>query len=466
LNIKSTEKKDNNEVEVVVEIEPEELETEAHKVFVKNRNRISVPGFRKGKAPRKIIERMYGAEIFISDALEELLPGVLSFAIKECEHNIVGYPKISEVNLKDDNKYAEITLIAALHPEVTLKKYKGLVAPKPDVEITDSEIDNEIERVRERNARIEKADRAAQDGDIAVINFEGFVDGKAFEGGSGENYELTLGSGQFIPGFEEKIEGMTAGEERDIELVFPEQYKENLAGKPVVFKVKLCDVKEKILPELDNDFAVDISEFDTLDEYKADLRKKRLEVRQKDADETFENLLLEQLVDLVEADVPETMVDEQYDNSMNALTRQISAYGMQPAQYMQMMGLTPEQFKDKMRESSLKQVKSALALEKIAELENIEVSGAEIEDEYDKAAKRFSMEVDKLKETITDDDIIRDIKLRKATKIVVESATIGKAEDIKENSENVADDGAAKKPVQKKSSAKKTKKDETQEEKQ
>jgi len=464
LKLKSSEKKEKNEVELVIEVEPEELEAAVNKAYIKNRNRIAVPGFRKGKAPRKIIERMYGAEIFLSDALDEILPEALRFAIKETDLNVVGYPKVSDVDIKEDNSGAEVTLLAALHPEVVIGKYKGLKAQKPEVEVPESEIDNEVASVRTRNARIEKVDRPAANGDIAVIDFEGFVDNIAFEGGKGENYELELGSGQFIPGFEEKVEGMAVGEERDIDLVFPVNYKEDLAGKAVVFKVKLHEVKGKSLPELDDEFAKDVSEFDTLEEYKADIKDRLLKTRQQDVDETFENLLMDQLVESLEADIPDAMVDEQYDNSMNNLTRQISAYGMQPAQYMQMLGVTPEQFEERMRDTSKKQVKGMLALEKIAELEGIEISDEEVEEELKKSAERFNMELDKVKESIPQKEIIRDLKLRAAIKLVVENAIVeehkeepsGKDKPKKPAASSQKKSTTASKKAEKKPAAKKT----------
>ena len=451
--IKNSSKKENNEAELIIEAEPEEVEAAVHSAFLKNKNRISVPGFRKGKAPRKIIERMYGAEIFHSDALDILLPDALGFAMKESELNTVGYPKVNDVEFIDNNTRVEITLIAALHPEVIVGNYKGLKAPKPAVEIPESEIDNEIESIRKRNARIEKADRAAASGDIAVIDFEGFVDGEAFEGGKGENYELELGSGSFIPGFEEKVEGMNVGEQCDLELVFPDDYKEELAGKPVIFKVTLNEVKEKILPELDDEFAMDVSEFDTLDEYKADIREKITTTRQKDIDETFESQLIEQVIESMEADIPEAMVEEQMEISMENFNKQMSAYGMTPTQYMQMTGATPESFRERMRDSSEKQVKVKLALEKIAELEGIEVSDEEIEDEYKAAAERFNTDTDKLKETVTRDTIMRELKLRGAVKIVVDSAIAEEPDDEDEEKTSDKNDSTAKNPAVKKGDA-------------
>jgi len=424
LKITGSEKKEKNEVELVIEVGPEELEAAINKAFIKNRNRIAVPGFRKGKAPRKIIEKMYGAEIFLSDALDDILPDVLRFAMKETEYDIVGYPKITDIDVREDKRSAAITLTAALHPEVTIGEYKGLTAPKPDIVIPDSEIDASIATTRERNARMEKVDRPAENGDIAIIDFEGFVNGAAFEGGKGENHELTLGSGAFIPGFEEQVEGMETGERRDIELVFPENYKEGLAGKPVVFKVKLNEVRERILPELDDEFVKDVSEFDTIDEYRADIREKIAKTRQQDIDETFENILMEQIVESMEAEVPDEMVEEQLDLSMKNFSSRISSYGMEPAQYMKMMGVTPEAFRERMRENSEKQVRIQLALGKIAELEGVEVSDEEIEAEYKDASERYGMEIGKFKETVAHDDIMHDLKLRTAAKIVVDSAIV------------------------------------------
>ena len=455
MKLNKSEKKENNEVELVIEIEAEELEAATNKAYLKNRSHIAVPGFRKGKAPRKMIERMYGADIFLSDALEGIMPEVLQYAITETDYKIVGYPKVSDVDLKDENKAAEVTLTAALYPEVKIGEYKGIAAPKPSVEVLKSEVDQEIEATRNRNARIEKADRPAQTGDIAVIDFEGFVDNVAFDGGKGENYELELGSGQFIPGFEEKVEGMAEGEERDIDLVFPEQYQEDLAGKPVVFKVKLNEVKEKILPELDDEFAKDVSEFDTLKEYKASIKENMQSARQKEVDETFEGILLDKVVETLEADVPDAMVEERLDASMQNMSRQMAQYGMQPEQYLQMMGMTPEMYRDRMRESSEKQVKLGLALAKIAELEGFEISEDELEEEYKDASERFGMEVDKIKESAPRDDIIEDLKIRKAIKCVVDNAKVEEFKESADKEEKPAKKAPAKKAADKKPAAKK-----------
>jgi len=389
----------------------------------------------------------------MNDALDSLLPDVLRFAIKDTDLDIVGYPKISDISMKDNDTRAEITLIAALRPEVAIGKYKGLSAEKPSIEVPDSEIDAEIESMRQRNARMETADRAAKKGDIAVIDFEGFKDGVAFDGGKGENYDLELGSGSFIPGFEEQVEGMKPGDERDIELSFPENYgKEDLAGKAVLFKVKLIEVKEKQLPELDDEFAKDVSEFDTLAEYKASIKEKIAEKRKADVEETFEAVLMEQITESMEVAIPEAMIEEQMERSMETFSRQISSYGMKPEQYMQMLGITPEVFKEKMRGSAEKQVKSALALTKIAQLENIEISDDEIEEEYNAAADLHKIELDKIKNEVSKNDVIHDLKLRKAIKVVIDSAKIVAAKAAPK-----AKEAKASKPEPKESKAKETK---------
>ena len=423
MNIKSSEKNEKNEIEYIIEIDAEEFDAAMGESYKKNRNQIAVPGFRKGKAPRKIIERMYGASIFHNDALDILVPQVLSFVFDKSDTKLVGYPQVEGVDIKEDGSGAEITIVATQYPDVKLGEYKGLSAVKPVVEIPDSDIDEEIEVTRLRNARIEKAERPAANGDTAVIDFEGLIDGKPFEGGSAKEYELELGSNTFIPGFEEKMLGMSVGDERQLELVFPDGYAEPLAGKPVTFKVKLNDLKEKILPDVDDEFVKDVSEFDTLDEYRESIREKFRKQKQADADTLFENALMEKVIESMEADVPEAMVEEQLETAMNNFAGQVSAYGMDPAMYLQMTNTTPEEFREKMRVSSDKQVRTMLALEKIAELEGIEVSEEEIENEYKEASERFKEEVENLKASVPEETIRHDITLRRAAMVVLDSAT-------------------------------------------
>ena len=422
MNIKSSEKKEKSMVELIVEVSAEEFDSAINDAFKKNRNSISVPGFRKGKAPRKIIERMYGATIFHSDALDIILPSVLSFAATESKLNLIGYPDVSDVDINEGGGGIDVTINIAEYPAVKIGEYKGLSAVKPAAEVPESLIDSEIAGIRLRNARFEKAERPALNGDVAVIDYEGFVDGETFEGGSAVDYELELGSNSFIPGFEEKIQGMTVDEERDLDLVFPENYTEELAGKSVVFKVRLKELREKILPDIDDEFAKDVSEFDTMDEYKASIKEKFMNARQEDADAAFENALMSKIIETMVADIPDVMVEEQLDNAMNNFAQQISAYGMDPASYLQMTNTTPEAFRETMRTSSEKQVKMMLALEKIAELEGISISDEDIENEYKEAAERYSMELEKFKESVNDEAISRDIKFKRAAKIVTDSA--------------------------------------------
>ena len=459
MNLKNCEKREKNELEMVIEVSADELDAAVTKAFLKNRKNIAVPGFRKGKAPRKIIEKMYGL-IFHNDALEEIMPEVFRFALEENEHDIVGYPKVSDIDIKDDNAGADITITASLRPEIKIGEYKGLKAQKPNVEVSDSEVDNELDGMRTRNARIEKVDRPAQSGDVTIIDFEGFVDGEKFDGGTSENYELELGSNRFIPGFEDQVIGMSVGEVKDIDLVFPEEYVEHLAGKPVVFKVTLNEVKEKILPELDDEFAKDVSEFDTLDEYKQSIKDQIQTARQEDIDKTFESLLMEQLVESMEADVPESMIDAQFDKQMDNMTHQMTQYGMQPAQYMQMMGLTPESFKERMRQSSEQQVKVSLALGKVAELEGIEISDEQIDAEYEDVSKNLDMELDTLKKTLTRNDITQDLKLRAAAKVVLDNAVA--EEFVPEDDNKDEDEGEKKKSAKAKPKSKKKSKEDSE----
>jgi len=459
VNIKTCEKKEKSEYQIIVEVSPEEFESAVGKAFIKNRKSISVPGFRKGKAPRKIVERMYGDSVFHPEAIDILIPDIVEFTAKETDINSVGFPQVTDIDIKEDKSGVHITLAQAVYPEVTLNQYKGLGAFKPALDIPDSAVEAEIASVQMRNARIEKADRPAVEGDVVVIDFDGYVDGAQFEGGKSEGYELELGSKAFISGFEDKVIGMAPGEERDIDLVFPEQYAEALAGKPVVFKVKLQEIKEKQLPELDDEFVKDVSEFDTLAEYKADIKDRLSKARQSEIDAAFENALLDKIVESMEVDVPSVMVEEQMDMAMNNFASQVSQMGMDPMNYLQMMNVTPEIFRENMRVSSEKQVKIMLALEKIAELEGIEVSEEEIEKEYLDASERFGMEIDKIKESVPQDRVVADIKSRMAAKIVTDN---GIAEDMPPEAEKgeepkakakakpkktaTADDAAAEKP--------------------
>ena len=438
LNIKNCERKENNEAEIVVEVNAQEFEAALDKAFIKNRNKMAVPGFRKGKAPRKIIENAYGASVFHGDAVDVLIPDVIIAVAEQSELRIVGLPQVTDVDIKGGNACIDFTVYVSLYPEVIIGEYRGLSAPKPAVEVPEAEVDSEVDRIRLRNARIEKADRPAQSGDIVVIDYEGFMGGEPFQGGKNENYELELGSGRFVPGFEDQIEGMVAGEEGEISIVFPEGYVEHLAGRAAVFEVKLHEVKEKILPDLDDEFAKDVSEFDTLDEYKSDIRERLRKSKQDEADVAYENALMAKLAGKIEADVPIAMVEEQMDHAMEDFAKQVASYGMDIEAYLKMMNKTPQAFREDSRKSSERQVRVFLALEKIAELEGIEVSEEEIENAFIENADLYGTDIDKLKETTDSKDVAREIKMRRAAKIVVESAV--NEEAIAEGEEAIADD--------------------------
>ncbi|MCL2044931.1 MAG: trigger factor [Oscillospiraceae bacterium] len=436
--IKSSEKKENNMVELIVEVSNEEFDTAINDTYKKKRSSISIPGFRKGKAPRKIVEAMYGKSIFHSDALDIIVPDVLEFALGETDLRLVGYPQVTDVDIKDDGGL-DVSIDVAEYPEVTLAEYRGLSAVKQPVLIEEWEVDEEIEAVRLRNARSEKVERPAIIGDTVVIDFEGFIDEIAFENGKAEDYPLLLGSNNFIPGFEEKLLGMVPDEERDLDLVFPEDYSEELAGKDVLFKVKLKELREQILPDIDDEFAKDISEFDTMEEYKTSIRERLNTARQSQSDADFENSLLEQLIESMEADIPEVMIELQLENATNNFARQIASYGMDPATYLQMTGTNADDLIANLRVSSEKQVKTMLALNKIVELEGIEVTEEDIESEYEQTAESYNMEVDKLKETLSSESLTDDLKMKRAAKIIIDSAI---ALDPPEPSDEVLEDEA------------------------
>jgi len=429
LNIKTSEKKEKGEMEIVVDVSPEEFEAAVGKAFIKSRNQITIPGFRRGKAPRKIIERMLGATTFHADALEALMPDVAKHVEDESGLRLVGRPRVEDFEIREDDGGVDFKIAVAVYPEVRLGEYKGIQEPKPDSKVPESEVDAEIAGVRIRNASMESVDRPAIEGDLVVIDYEGFIDGTPFEGGKDDGHELELGSGSFIPGFEEKLLGITAGEERDIDLVFPDDYEESLAGKPVVFRVKASEVREKLLPDLDDEFAKDVSEFDTFAEYKASIRETMEKKKKEEADAAYEDALMGRIVESMEVDVPEAMVDKQQEASMKSFMNRISAYGIEPEQYLQMTNTTPEEFNASMRTKSEYQVKVALALEKIAELEGIEVSAEDIEDDYTRAAEQYGMDIGDLKRSVKKDDVVSEIKSRRAAEIVRESANAQSAGD-------------------------------------
>ncbi len=440
MNVKSCEKKEKSTCGLVVEITPEEFDAAIEQVYRRNRSKISVPGFRKGKAPRKIVENMYGKGVFYEDALENMLPAVVAFANNESGLKTVGNPSVDDVDIADD-KTVTITYTIGVYPEITIGEYKGIHAVKPVVEVTESDIDTEVEKERYKNARMETiTDRPVIGGDTVNLDYRGTIDGVAFDGGTAENYELKIGSNSFIPGFEEKMQGMFTGEERDLELTFPADYHAaELAGKDVIFHVKVNEIKSQVLPEVDDEFVKDVSEFDTVAEYRESLKKDLTMNKEASAQTTFENNVMDKLVESVEGEIPDALIDQYIDNQINNMSASLSQYGMSFEQYLQMMGANAEGFRANMRPNAEKNAKSMLALEKIVELEGIELTPEEIEEGYKELAESYGMELEDIKKQITEDMVSEDLKMRKANRLVMDAAV---AEDPAPEEETPAEEAA------------------------
>ncbi len=420
------EKLEKNMAKLTIEVSADELEKAIEKVYQKQKKNISVPGFRKGKVPRAMVEKMYGKEVFYEDAANEIIPAAYEKAYDECGENIVSTPKI-EVTQIEAGKPFIFTAEVALKPEVTLGAYKGIEVDKVEVTVSDEEVNAEIERERERNARsISVSDRAVQDKDQTVIDFEGFVDGVAFQGGKGENYPLTIGSGAFIPGFEEQLIGKNIGEECDVNVTFPEEYHaEDLAGKPAVFKVTVKEIKEKQLPELDDEFAAEVSEFDTLAEYKEDVKKNLTEKREKDVKNAKEDAVVDAIIENATMDIPEAMIETQQRQMIQEFAQNIQMQGLSIDQYFQFTGLTPEAMMEQVKPQAEKRIKSRLVLEAVAKAENITVSEEDFDKEVAKMAEMYQMEADKVKESIGEEgkkQMMEDLAVQKAAEFVVNEA--------------------------------------------
>ncbi len=428
--VKNLEKKENGKLGFQVEIEAAAFEKAVNGAYLKAKKSIYVPGFRKGKAPRMVIEGMYGTDVFYEDAIEELAPEAFEMGMKENETRTVGAPAIVNFNV-DGEKNATIDFEIALYPEVKLGEYKGLEVYKETVEVSEEEIAAELAKEQKKGARIATVEREAANGDTANIDFEGFKDGVAFDGGKGEGFDLTLGSGSFVPGFEEQVVGMKAGEEKDIDITFPENYTPELAGAAVVFHVKVNEVKETVLPELDDEFAKDVSEFDTLEEYKASLKAEIEARKSENAEKDFKSAALQKAVDNMEVEVPDVMIDEQVNNVCEDYARNCAMQGMEFGQYLGMMGMDEMTFRSMIRPSASNDVRTQIFLEACAEAEGIVISDEDIENEYTTAAEAYSMDVEELKKAVSTEIIARDLKMRKAADIVAEAAvaTDVKAED-------------------------------------
>ena len=420
------EKLEKNMAKLTIEVSAEELDKAIEKVYQKQKNSISVPGFRKGKVPRAMVEKMYGAAIFYEDAANELIPAAYEKAYDECGEDIVSSPKVDVVQIEKGKPFI-FTAEVALKPEVTLGKYKGVKVDKVEVEVSDEDVAKEIDAERERNARsISVTDRAVKDGDQTVIDFEGFKDGVAFEGGKGENYPLTIGSGAFIPGFEEQLIGKNIGEEVEVNVTFPEQYQaEELAGQPAVFKVTVKEIKEKQLPELDDEFAAEVSEFDTLAEYKEDVKKNLTEKREKDAKNAKEDAVIDAIIEDAKMDIPDAMVETQQRQMIQEFAQNIQMQGLSIEQYFQFTGLTAETMMEQVKPQAEKRIKSRLVLEAVVKAENIVATEEDFDNEIAKMAEMYKMETDKVKESIGEEgkkQLMEDLAVSKAVEFVVNEA--------------------------------------------
>ena len=420
MNVKSIEK-NGSRATIVVEIDKDLMETGAQKAYLKARKSIMIPGFRKGKAPRKMIESMYGAHVFYEDGLEEIFPEVYEFAVIKQDLKAVGRPNLTDMNIEEDGSVT-LTLTTDIYPEVTLGDYKGLEVEKAEATVTDEQVQAELDRMAQNVASTETVERPAQMGDTANIDFEGFDNGVPFNGGKGENHDLKLGSNSFVPGFEEQVVGMSAGEEKDIDITFPEDYHAELAGKAVVFHVKLNKVTATNVPEQDDEFAKDVSEFETLDELKADIRAKALENAQKQIDSAFEQACVDKAAENATVDMPNGLIEMELDNQMERFGYQLQMSGYSMEAYAKMMGGDLNTMRNAFRPAAEKQAKVNVTLAKIVEVEGIAATDDEIEAEFASLAKQYEMEIEKIKEMVPVAEIKTSLETRKAVKLIVDSA--------------------------------------------
>ena len=420
MTVKNIER-NGNKTTIVVEIDKELMEKGVNAAYLKARKQIMLPGFRKGKAPRKMIEAMYGAHVLYEDGLEEIFPEVYQFAVVEQDVKAIGRPSLEDMQISEDN-IVTLTLSTEVYPEVTLGQYKGLEVEKAEATVSDEQVEAELKRMQNNVASTETVERAAEMGDTANIDFEGFDNGVAFEGGKGDNFDLKLGSGQFVPGFEEQVVGMTAGEEKDIDITFPEDYHAELAGKAVVFHVKCNKVTSTTLPELDDEFAKDVSEFDTLEELKADIRAKALEAAEKQIASTFENAVVEKAAENTTVDMPVALIESELDTQMERFAYQLQMSGYSMEQYAKMMGGDVSTMRNAFRPQAEKQAKISVTLEKIVEVEGLTVSDEEIEAEFASLAEQYQLEVDKVKEMVPMTELTGSLTTRKAVKLLVDNA--------------------------------------------
>lgn len=425
MSLKATNNVDTNKYELEIEISAEDFEAAIEKAYLKARKNIAMPGFRKGKAPRKLIEKEYGEQVFFEDAVNLLYAPVVNGAVEESGLELVTRPEVEVTEISKENG-VKLKATCITKPEVEVKDYKGIEVEKVVNPVTDEDINKQLDALREKNVTVETVDdRAAENGDDVVIDFEGFKDDVAFEGGKAEDFTLSLGSGQFIPGFEDQIVGHNAGEEFDINVTFPEEYQvKELAGAPAVFKIKLKSISKKVMPELDDDMVKDSTEFDTVDEYKADVKKKLEEANEKHADSEVEAKIFDKVIENMTAEIPQVMFDNRVNEMISELEQRLAPQGISLDLYMQYTGQTIDTVKKAYAEQAEKQVKLRLALEKIAKLENIEVTEDELKAEFDKLAEAYKLDVDQIKQFIHDDDLKKDIAVGKAVDLIKDAAVI------------------------------------------
>ncbi len=460
MTVKSCEKLEKSRVALTIETSAEEFEAAVNKAYLKMRGKINVPGFRVGKAPRKIIEKMYGAEVFYEEAVNIILPDAYEDAVKEQGLETVGYPQVELESCTKDGVVFKCTV--AVYPEVKLGQYKGLEAPKAEVKVAAADVNARLKEMADRNSRLVSVERAVKKGDTADIDFEGFDNGVAFDGGKGENFDLEIGSGSFVPGFEEQLIGMKAGEEKDIDITFPENYTPELAGKPVVFHVKVNEVKVKEVPAIDDEFAKDVSEFDTLKDLKADIKKKMTAERTEAAQRAFEDVLMAKVAEGVEADIPQEMVELQAERMMEQFKQQLASQGIPFDQYLQMTGTTEADFRKQADGPAAEQVKMDLAVEAIIKAEGLEASDEDVENEMKSVAEKYGMDLDTVKKYLRPEDVKEQVIREKVVKLVADNAVaVAPAEEKAELEEKgeIVEKKPAKKPAAKKTAKKDAEKD-------
>ena len=451
MTVKSCEKLEKSRVALTIETSAEEFEAAVNKAYLKMRGKINVPGFRVGKAPRKIIEKMYGAEVFYEEAVNIILPDAYEAAVKEQELEVVGYPQVELESCTKDGVVFKCTV--AVYPEVKLGQYKGLEAPKAEVKVVAADVNARLKEMADRNSRLVSVERAVKKGDTADIDFEGFDNGVAFDGGKGENFDLEIGSGSFVPGFEDQVIGMKAGEEKDIDITFPENYTPELAGKPVVFHVKVNEVKEKQVPAIDDEFAKDVSEFDTLKDLKADIKKKLTAERTESAQRAFEDVLMAKVAEGIEADIPEEMVELQAERMMEQFKQQLASQGIPFDQYLKMTNPAEADFRKQAQGPAADQVKMDLAVEAIIKAEGLEASDEDVESEMKSVAEKYGMDLDTVKKYLRPEDVKEQVIREKVVKLVADSAVaVAPAE---EKAELEAEGEVVEKKAAKKAPAKK-----------